>query len=438
MVWPYLLVLLLGSLLIVFLTGLPVAFTFIVTSLGAFILFFGFNGIVQLTDSIFTGLSTFVLLPVPLFILMGDVMFRTGIGPILINTLGKWMGRIPGRLSLLAVAAGVLLATLTGTALASVAILGSALIPEMEKQGYKKAITLGPIMASGSLAAMIPPSALAVLLGAIGQISVGKILMAIIIPGLLLAVIFAAYIIIRCWLDPTLAPRYDIAKVSLAERFIDTAKYVLPQGIIIFLVIGVIYLGMATPEEAAACGALGMFILAMVYKKLNWKVAKDIVSSSLLTTGMILLILAGANAFSQILAFSGATGGLGRFATELPVAPIVIIIATQVVLLILGMFIDAISMMMVTLPIFVPVAGALGFDLVWFAVLFMIQIGIGGLTPPFGMLLFVMKGVAPPSTTIRDCIMSGLPFVGLNFLVLALIIVFPAIALWLPAQMRMG
>ena len=293
-------------------------------------------------------------------------------------------------------------------------------------------------MSSGSLAAMIPPSALAVLLGAIGQISVGRILMAIIIPGLLLAAIFAAYIIIRCRLQPSIAPSYDVGTIPISEKLRDTVKYVLPQGVIIFLVIGVIFLGIATPEEAAATGALGMFILAAFYKRLNWKVTKEIITSTLATTGMILFILTGANAFSQILAYSGATGGLATFATELPVSPIVVIIATQVVLLILGMFIDPVSMMMVTLPIFVPVVISLGLDTVWFAVLFMINIGIGGITPPFGMLLFVMKGVAPPGTTITDCIKSGLPFVFLNLFALAIILVFPMIALWLPAQMHMG
>lgn len=416
-------------------TGVPVAFAFMIANVAAFIFFFGLNGIDQLTNSIFSVLSSFVLLPIPLFILMGDVLFRTGIGPALIRTIDKWMGRLPGRLSLLAVAAGVLFAALTGTGLASTAILGSVLAPDMVKQGYKKQMILGPIMAGGGLAHMIPPSALAVLIGAIGQISVGKILMGIIFPGLLMAALYAAYIILRCWLQPTLAPSYQVARVTVKEKLGDTVKYVIPQGIVIFLVIGIVYLGVATPSEAAATGALGSFILALCYGRLNWKVTKEIVVSTLATTGMIFLILGGANAFSQMLAFSGATGGLARVATEIQVSPIVIVIAMQIVLIILGMFIDPFSMMMVTCPIFLPVIITLGLDTVWFAVLFLINIGIAGLTPPFGMLLFVMQGVAPPGTTMGEVIKSGFPFIVLNLIALALVLVFPIICLWLPVHM---
>jgi tripartite ATP-independent transporter DctM subunit len=435
MEWQYTLLLIFAVFVVLIMTGMPVAFCFMLICVGGLFLLYGPPGMERLLNSIFSTLTTFQLVPVPLFILMGDIMLFSGIGPVLIHTLDKWMGRLPGRLALLSVAAGVLFATLTGTALASVAILGSVLTPEMEKQGYKKAMTLGPIMCSGSLASMIPPSALAVLLGAIGQISTGKILMAIIIPGLLLAVIFAAYIIIRCWLQPDLAPTYELKRIPLSEKLGDTFKYVVPQMIVIFLVVGVIYMGIATPSEAAATGALGALILAIAYRRWNMLITKKTLTSTLVTSAMILMILAGSNAFSQIMAITGAAGSMAAFATNLPVNPFIIIIATQVVLLILGMFIDPISIMMITLPIFVPVVEALGYDTVWFAVLFMIQIGLGGITPPFGMLLFVMKGVAPKGTTIGDCINSGLPFVGLNLLALVLILFIPEIALWLPYQM---
>ena len=211
MEWYYVLLIIFGSLAVLMATGMPVAVCFMLINIaGMFFFFGGMSGIEQITISIYSSLTNFTLLPVPLFILMGEVMFQSGLAQDLIRTTDKWLGKLPGRLSLVSVAAGTLLSTLTGTSLASVAMLGSIITPEMEKQGYKKSMSLGPILGSGGLAMMIPPSALAVLCGAIGEISVGRILMAIIIPGLLMAAIYTAYIIIRCKLQPSIAPAYDV------------------------------------------------------------------------------------------------------------------------------------------------------------------------------------------------------------------------------------
>ena len=207
--WQWVLLFIFGSLVILMSTGMPVALCFMCINLfGMYVFFGGAEGLDQLITSIYSSLNSFILLPVPLFILMGELMFHSGIAPVIIETLDKWIGRIPGRLSLLAVAVGTLFSTLTGTSLASVAMLGSSLMPEMEKQGYKKPMSLGPILGSGGLAMMIPPSALAVLCGAIAEISIGKILMAIILPGLLMAAVYACYIIARSLAQPDLAPAY--------------------------------------------------------------------------------------------------------------------------------------------------------------------------------------------------------------------------------------
>jgi len=417
-------------------TGMPVAFCFMLINVVGMYVFFGMTGLEQLVISMYRTLNSFILLPVPLFILMGEVMFHSGIAPVLIRTLDKWLGRLPGRLSLLAVGAGTLFSTLTGTSLASVAMLGSVLVPEMEQQGYKKSMTLGPILGSGGLAMMIPPSALAVLCGAIAEISIGRILVGIIIPGLLMAAIYAAYIIIRCRLQPSIAPTYGVTPTPLSEKLVATVRYVLPQGIIIFLVIGVIFLGIATPSEAAATGAIGTIIVALLYRRLNWEVVKKATIGTLSVTGMLFLIIAGATAFSQVLAYSGASAGLSALATELPVAPIFIIMAMQVVILFLGAFMDVVSIMMITLPIFVPVVLSLGFNPVWFAVIFLINIEVAGISPPFGLSLFVMKGVATPDTTMGDIYRAALPFCGLSLIAMSLIIAFPLLALWLPELMR--
>ncbi|MFC2069524.1 TRAP transporter large permease subunit, partial [Chloroflexota bacterium] len=306
------------------------------------------------------------------------------IAPFMIDALDKWLGRLPGRLGLLAVSGGTIFATLTGVSMASVAMLGSTLVPEMERRGYHKSMSLGPILGSGGLAIMIPPSGLAVLLGAIGEISVGDILIAIIIPGLLMAALYTTYIITRCRLQPSLAPPYDVPPTPLFDKLLTTMRYILPTGIIIFLVVGVIFLGVATPTEAAATGALGTFILAAAYRQFNWKVVKKSLGGALRVTVMMFLILAGAAAFSQILAYTGASRGLTEFTAALPIAPIFIVVAIIIVVIFLGMFLSPVPIMMICLPIFVPVIETLGFNPVWFAVMFLLAIEIGTTSPPFG------------------------------------------------------
>jgi tripartite ATP-independent transporter DctM subunit len=433
MEWQLWLLVIFGILLVLMLTGMPIALCFfIINVIGMYFLFGGIMGLQNLINSLYNSLNSFILLPIPLFILMGEVMFQSKIAPILITVIGKWMGRLPGRLALLAVASGTLLSTLTGTSIASVAMLGSTLVPEMEAQNYKKPMTLGPILGSGGLAMLIPPSALAVLCGAIGEVSISRILVGIIFPGLLVAGIMAAYIIVRCRLQPEIAPEYDVKKVPMAEKVMDTVKYVLPQGLIIFSVIGLMFLGIASPSEAAACGAIGTCILAACYKRLNWEVIKRSTTSSLTVTGMILMIIGGAQAFSQILAFTGASAGLAGFATTLPVSPILVIIMMQLIILFLGCLMDVVSIMMITLPIFIPVVRQLGYDDVWFSVVYLINIEIAGISPPFGLSLFVMKGAAPKDTTMDDVYKAALPFIMCSLLAMTLIMAVPQIALWLP------
>lgn len=434
--WPIIILIIFSGLLALMITGMPIAFCFmLINIIGMYVFFGGLLGLEQLITSIYSSLNTFILLPIPLFILMGEVMFHSGIAPVLIDSIDKWLGRIPGRLSLLSVGVGTLLSALTGTSLASVAMLGSVLVPEMERHHYHKSMTLGPILGSGGLAMMIPPSALAVLCGAIAELSIGKLLMAIIFPGLLMAVLYGAYIIIRCLLQPSIAPTYEVTPVPLSDKILSTVKYVLPQGIVVFLVVGVIFLGVATPSEAAATGCIGTLGLALCYRRLTWPVLKKSLAGTLSVTGMLFLIMGGATAFSQILSFSGATSGITSLASQLPVPPIIIVISMQIVLLFLGGFLDVVSIMMITLPIFIPVIESLGFDPIWFSVIFLINIEMAGTSPPFGMSLFVMKGVTDDDTSMGDIYKAALPFVGLDIIAMAVIMYFPIIALWLPGQM---
>ncbi len=433
--WGYLIAFF-GGLAALLLIGLPVAFAFVLVNLaGVYALWGGAIGFGQLILSIDSSVSSFVLVPLPMFILMGTVMFHSGIAYRMIDVLDQWLGRIAGRLAVLAIGAGALFATLTGVAMGSVAMLGSTLAPDMERRGYAKSMTLGPILASGSLAILIPPSALAVILASIGRFSVGKLLVGIIIPGFLLAVVYAAYIVIRCRLQPSLAPPYSVEPTPLPRRLRDTAHYVLPPVSVIFLVIGTIFAGIATPTEAAAVGALFSIILAALYGRLSWEVVKKAVGAATSLSVMVLVILTGSAAFGQLLSFSGVTPAITRLAADTALDPIVVLILMQIVVIFLGMFIEQTSIVMVTIPIFMPIVASMGWDPVWFGAIMVLNLEMATISPPFGLSLFVMKGVASPGTTMGDIYRAALPFVGLNLIVMAAMIAFPDMILWLPGLM---
>ncbi len=437
MEWWACMLLFFGGLIILLLTELPVAFAFmLVNVVGVYLLWGGTIGLEQLILSIDSSVSTFVLVPVPMFILMGTVMFHSGVAFKMIDVLDQWLGAIAGRLSLLAVAAGALFATLTGVAMGSVAMLGSTLGPDMERRGYSKSMSLGPILASGSLAIMIPPSALAVILASFGKFSVGKLLMGILLPGLLLAGVYTVYIIVRCRLQPSLAPAYDAAPTPIGRRIADTCRYVVPLVSVIFVVGGTIFAGVATPTEAAAIGALMCFGLAAAYGKLSFQVIKNAVGTATSISVVVLIILTGSAVFGQLLAFAGVTVGITQLVGNLSVPPTIILLSLQLVVLLLGMFIEQTSIVMVTIPIFMPIVGALGWDPIWFGAIMLLNLEMATISPPFGLSLFVMKSIASPDTSMGDIYRAALPFVGLNIVVMAIMIAFPPIVLWLPDLMR--
>jgi tripartite ATP-independent transporter DctM subunit len=436
MEWPLIMLVGFTSLLIMMATGFPIAFGFwLICVVGVYIFFGGEAGLSQLILSMFTSISRFTMLCIPLFVLMGEIMFRSGIGFEVIGVLDKWMGRLPGRLGLLAVAAGTLFGATSGSTTASTAMLGTLLTPEMEKYGYKKPISIGAVMGSGGLAMIIPPSGLAVLLATIAEFSIGKLLIAGIIPGLVIATLYASYIILRCWLQPSVAPSYELTPVPLKEKIVPTVRVALPLGFIIFMVLGLIFLGIATPTEAAAMGVIGTLIMAVVYKKLNWKVVKESVTGTLGITVMVLIIITAAVAFSQILAFSGVSRGLVGLVSGLAIHPLLIMGMMQLIMLFLGTFMDVTAIMMVTIPIYMPIIEVLGFEPVWFGLIMLINLEMAMTTPPFGILLYVMKGVAPPDTTLGDVIKAGFPFLLCDLTAMILIMFFPILALWLPNLM---
>lgn len=418
------------------LSGMPVAFAFMsLNFLAIYILMGGVQGFMMVIPSAFEILNKFILAPIPLFIIMGMILFHSGSGWLVIDALDRWIGRIPGRLSVLSVGAGTVFAVVSGVPMGTTAMLGAVFVPEMRKRGYSNMMSIGPVLGGGSLALIIPPSGMAVILGGLADVSIGHLLIASIVPGFLLAGLYIVYILFQATFHPHLAPKYVAEKTSVRERVISLG-YILPLAGVVFLVTGVIFLGMATPTEAAATGALASFILVAVYRKFSWSAFNKSLLGSVQVTVMVMMIIIGSVAFCQIMAYTGCTHALATLASNLKIPPILIVITMQVVVLLLGCFMDLISLTMITIPIFMPVINALGLDPVWFCTMMLINLGAATLTPPFGMLLFVMKGVAPADVGMGDIIRAAIPYFIMNLVIIGLVLIFPSIALWLPSQMR--
>lgn len=428
--------LLMGLVVGLMLLGMPVAFAFLGVSVIGATLYMGFEtGLKQLSANATNAVTVFVLVPLPLFLLMGELFFRTGLAARVFDAFDRLFGRLPGRLSYLTVAGGTTFAALTGASMASTAMLGALMLPEMARRGYKKHLAMGPILGTGGLAMIIPPSGLAVLLGSIARIDIGKLLVAGVLPGLLLAAMYVAVIYVQVKLDPDAAPQYAVERVSLGEKLRLVATNILPMGVIVFMVIGLILLGVATPSESAAFGVLGVLVLAAAFGSLSVEAVKTSLLNALKVSAMVFLIITGSATFSQILALSGASSGMVRWATGQEVAPILLLLVMFAILLFLGMLMEQVSIMMLTIPIFFPLAQALGFDLIWFGIIMLLALEISLATPPFGLGLFVLMGVAPRGTSLLDVAVAALPYVGSAILLVLILIAVPEIATLLPGLM---
>jgi tripartite ATP-independent transporter DctM subunit len=424
-----------GSFLVLLAIGVPVFLSFMAVNVVCiYILWGGGPGMSQFVHSIFTSISTFVLLPVPLFIIMGEVLVFSGVFVKAIDVLDLWMARVQGRLCIIAIGAATIFSCISGSSIACTAMLGALILPDMLRRGYHKSIAVGSCMA-GSLDMIIPPSALAVVLGSLADISVGKLLISGLLPGMIMAGLYAAYILVRCKIDPSLAPAYAPKRVSWPEKIVLTIKYVVPFFAIIFFVLGIILLGLATPTESAAMGTLASFILVALYGKLTWKVIVETVKGSLQITVMMFMILTGATAFGQILAFTGASQGLLKFILGYNFPPYAVLAVMMLILLFMGTLMEQVAIMMVTIPIFMPIVRALGWDPVWYGLLYLVNMSVGMKSPPFGLCLFVMQGIVPEGITTMDVYKSVTPFLLLDCLAIAIFIFFPQIVTILPNLM---
>ena len=423
--------------LLFMLLGVPVAFAFLAANLvGAFLLMGGFAGLLQLVDNSTSLITSFTLVAIPMFVLMGALLFHSGLAARVFDTLDTLIGRLPGRLSYLTVAGGATFSTLTGSTMANTAMLGSLMVPEMNRRGYAPYMSIGPIIGTGGLAMLIPPSSMGVLLGSLARIDIGALLIAGLLPGVLLALLYCAVIWLQTRLNPDSAPAYESEPVSAGKKFALIIKNILPLGLVIFSVVGLILLGIATPSESAAFGALSVTALAIANRALNLQVLQKSLASTVSVTAMVFLLVIASSVFGQLMAFSGASTAVVDWAIGLDTGmgdgALIKLLLMFGTLLLLGMFMDQISILLLTIPIFFPLAASLGYDPVWFGIIVLLALEMSLSTPPFGLLLFMMQGVAPKGTTLGEVALAGLPYLACDLVLMILLVALPALALFLP------
>ena len=437
MEWYAAAALLIGLIIAMMILGVPVAVAFMATNMiGTLVFVGGVAGMTQVVDNATALITTFQLVPVPLFILMGSLFFYSGLAVRVFDALDKLFGRLPGRLCYLTVAGGATFSTMTGSSMANTAMLGSLMVPEMQRRGYNWRMSLGPILGTGGLAMIIPPSNLGVLLASVASIDVGRLLVSGVIPGFLLALLYSGMIFAQVKMNPRGAPSYDVERTTAREKLRSVAVDILPMGLVVFMVVGTIIFGIATPSEASAFGVLGVLVLAAAFRLVTRETIRKSLESTIKVGGMVFFIIINSSVFSQLVAYSGASSGLLSWATSFDLSTTAMLLSMFTVLLLLGMFMDPVSMILISVPIFVPIVSFLKVDLVWFGLFTLLALEMSQTTPPFGLLLYIMLGVAPKGTTLFQVARAAFPFLVCDAILVTLLILFPTIALYLPNLMR--
>lgn len=433
--WTSALSIMLGLVSVQLLLGVPVAFAFLAANvIGAILFLGGIGATLSFPLESLEAIGRYSLTSIPMFILMGELLFHTGVAIQAIGAIDKLIVRIPGRMAVVALLGGTAFASLSGSTIASTALIGNTLLPKMIDQGYEKKLAMGSIMSVGGIAMLIPPSALAVLLASLAEQSIADLLIAGIVPGLLMAFLFIAYVIVRCRIDPSLAPPEPVTARKVEWR--PVMVYVAPLFLIFAAVLGSMFGGYASPTEASAIGCVATAITCMGYRRLTLKSLRVSVVETAKISGMILFIIVGSQTFAQILSVSGGTSGLLSALAGGALQPMGVVLIMLGILLFLGCFMDQVSMILLTLPFFVPLALSHHIDMTWLMLLILVAMEISLLTPPFGLLLFVMKGVAPKGITLTNVYGAAAPFVVLKLSVLAILVLWPQLATWLPNLIR--
>ncbi|ROT98240.1 TRAP transporter large permease subunit [Marinobacter sp. R17] len=421
-----------GALLFFLVLGLPL--TFVLGGVSVVFLYFtwGFDSFFMVASQIWSTMESFTLVAIPLFVFMAMILERTGVANDLYRMMHLWWGGVRGGLAIGTLGICALFAAMCGISGAAVVAMGTIALPSMLERGYDKNMALGCINTGGGWGILIPPSILMILYSLITGVSVGKMFAAGILPGVLLMVLTTAYIIIRCYLQPHLAPALPPEeRASWGEKFRALRAVILPIAIVV-MVLGSIIGGITTPTEAAAVGVLGALISAVVYRKFTWSLMHEAAIRTFKLTGMIMWILFAAHAFSAAYQSMGAQELIEGLMEMIPGGPWGVILSMMLIVFLLAMVLDPVGIMLITLPVFMPIVEGLGFDPIWFGILFVINMEIGYMTPPFGFNLFYLKGVVPPSITMQDIYKSIIPFVLVQVLGMGVIMVFPDIATYLP------
>ena len=434
MVWWAILVIGLTLLLACFMSGMPIFVAFLLINIVGVLIILGQPGFGMVANSIFETTNFADLSAIPLFILMGELLFRSGSIDVLLDSVDKLVGRVKGRQYVLCIALSTVFGALSGAAMGVAAMMARTLFPSMLDRGYDARLSTGAILAGASLAPIIPPSVLVIIIGTLANVSIAGLLIAGILPGLMLAVMFLIYTLVRVHLNPELAAGDGTAvAVSGGEKLWAIIR-VLPFALIIFCVMGLILLGIATPSESAATGVVGSMITAAYYRKLNWRMFSDSLGSAAFIASMILVIMASSKMFSQLLAFTGSTRELTQIVADLGLSAYLMLFIMMLIPFILCMFIDQIALMLVVIPIYQPLIKTLEFDPIWFWLLMLLNVTVGGMTPPFGYTIFAFKG-ATDRVSLQEVFSATWPFVGIFLVGMLIIAAFPPIATFLPTRL---
>ena len=421
---------------VLLIVGVPLAFATGAVAVATALLNFGPNGLSLIASRSYSLVGEFILVAVPMFILMASILERSGVAKDLFRAMHLVGGGLRGGLGLQTLGVAVVLAAMTGIIGGEIVLLGLIALPQMLARGYDRKLAIGIVCAGGSLGSMIPPSITLIIYGLTANVPIGDLFLAAIVPGLLLAVLYASYLLIRCHLDSSVGPPApsEERNIPSAEKWRLASGLILPLGVIAF-VLGSIYAGIASVSEAAAMGVVGAMASAAIRGELSWAMVREALRRTMSTSGLLIWLTIGANALIGVYNLLGGARFVQGAITGLPLEPLGIILLMMGILILLGLFIDWIGIVLLTMPIFVPIVTSLGYDPVWFGVLFCMNMQISYLSPPFGPACFYLKSVAPPGVELGEIFRAMWPFIGLQALGLMIVLLFPSIALWLPSML---
>jgi tripartite ATP-independent transporter DctM subunit len=422
-------ILLFGGLLLLLALGIPVSFALGCITIILTFFIEGPEALYTVATTTYQQITSTTLMTIPLFLIMGNFLVQSGISERMYNGLNYWLSGVRGGLAIVSIGVCVALAMCGGFG-PGILTMGLVAVPAMLKHNYSKSIALGSVMAGGVLGEIIPPAIIMIIFAFIARISIGKLFFGGFVPGFILALLYTLYVIFTGLVTPEKLPK-TTETVTWGMR-VRALKEIFLPAMLVVLVLGSIFMGIATPTEAAGVGALGSMVICAVHGKLTWKVIRNSCAETLKITGMALWILIPATLFGVFYASAGAQDMIMEFIESLEVSRWVVLICMQLVLVVFGMFMDDYAVVTICAPIMLPVAKLLGFDPIWFSILFILNMQMAYLSPPFGWALIMMKGVAPPEVTTRDIWRSVPPFVLIQLLVLVAVMLFPEIATWLP------